>query len=175
MIGFDVMGVFVNAENPVEGLTRTELKEIFTGRVTNWKEFSGPNWTITVFSEELSGGRATIRAFRDMVLGGDPYGPVKEREDATDCVREVAANKGGITASSMSFAIPGVRALTVEWLGADERRGPARRISSQAASHPRDQRCSRRGHQRVFRLHAHIRSAGDHWQELRPSQIVRLS
>jgi phosphate transport system substrate-binding protein len=114
VIGFDVMGVFVNAVNPVEGLTRTELKEIFAGRVTNWKEFSGPNRTITVYSEELSGGRATVRAFRDMVLGGDPYGPVKEREDATDCVREVAATKGGITASSMSFAIPGVRALAVD-------------------------------------------------------------
>jgi phosphate transport system substrate-binding protein len=114
VIGFDVLGVFVNAENPVEDLTRTNLKEIFTGRVTGWKEFEGPNRTIAVYSERLSGGRATLRAFRDMVLGSDQYGPVKEREDATDCVREVAADKGGITASSMSFAIPGVRALSVD-------------------------------------------------------------
>ena len=114
VIGFDVMGVFVHTENPVEVLARAELKEIFTGRATSWKEFKGPNLPITVYSERLSGGRATVKAFKDMVLGGEPYGPVKEREDATDCVRDVAADAGGITASSMSFAVSGVRALSVD-------------------------------------------------------------
>ncbi|MFI5182453.1 MAG: substrate-binding domain-containing protein [Thermoanaerobaculia bacterium] len=114
VIGYDVMGVFVNAANPVAGLTRAELREIFTGRATGWRQFGGPNLPITVYSERLSGGRATVRAFRDMVLGGDPYGPVREREDATDCVGDVAADAGGVTASSMSFAIRGVRALSVD-------------------------------------------------------------
>jgi len=114
VIGYDVMGVFVNATNPVAGLTRAQLREIFTGRVTNWKQFDGPDLLITVYSEKLSGGRATVRAFREMVLGGDPYGPVREREDATDCVRDVASDRGGVTASSMSFAVPGVRAIRVD-------------------------------------------------------------
>jgi len=114
VIGFDVMGVFVNAGNPVAGLTRAELREIFAGRATNWRQFKGPDRAITVYSEKLTGGRATVKAFRDMVLGGDPYGLVKELEDATDCVRDVAADEGGVTASSMSFAIPGVRALSVD-------------------------------------------------------------
>jgi phosphate transport system substrate-binding protein len=114
VIGFDVMGVFVNAENPVEGLTRAELKEIFTGRATNWRQFKGPNRSITVYSERLSGGRATVKAFKDMVLGGEQYGSVRELEDATDCVRAVATDAGGITASSMSFRAPGVRALSVD-------------------------------------------------------------
>ena len=114
VIGFDVMGVFVHAENPVEGLTRADLKEIFTGRATSWKQFKGPNRAITVYSERLSGGRATVKAFKDMVLGGEQYGSVRELEDATDCVRAVATDAGGITASSMSFAMPGVRALSVD-------------------------------------------------------------
>jgi phosphate transport system substrate-binding protein len=114
VIGYDAMGVFVNAANPLEGLTRAELREIFTGRATRWKQFRGRDRVITVYSERLSGGRATVKAFKDMVLGAEPYGPMKEREDATDCVRDVAADEGGITASSMSFAIPGVRALSVD-------------------------------------------------------------
>ena len=125
VIGFDVMGVFVNVENAVEGLTRAELKEIFTGRATSWKEFKGPDRTITVYSERLSGGRATVKAFKDMVLGGEQYGPVKEREDATDCLRDVATDNGGITASSMSFAIPGIRALPVD--GSAPTRGAVQR------------------------------------------------
>jgi phosphate transport system substrate-binding protein len=114
VIGFDVMGVFVHAENPVEGLTRAELKEIFTGRATSWKQFRGADRPITVYSEKLSGGRATVRAFKDMVLGGEQYGSPREFEDATDCVREVATDKGGITASSMSFATAEVRVLSVD-------------------------------------------------------------
>jgi phosphate transport system substrate-binding protein len=108
------MGVFVNARNPVENLSRNQLKEIFTGRVTNWNQFGGPDRTITVYSEKLTGGRATVKAFRDMVLAGEQYGPLKELDDAIDCIQDVAADDAGITASSMSFAVPGVRALAID-------------------------------------------------------------
>src|SRR5664279_1806202 len=42
------------------------------------------------------------------------YGPLQELDDATDCIHEVAQDPGGITASSMSFAVPGVAALMVD-------------------------------------------------------------
>lgn len=114
VIGYDVMGVFVNGGLPVKALTRDQLAAIFAGRATNWSQFQGPDRPITVYSERLSGGRATVKAFRDMVLGSEPYGPLKELDDATDCIHEVAQDPGGITASSMSFAVPGVAALTVD-------------------------------------------------------------
>ncbi len=114
VIGYDVVGVFVHAANFVKSLTRAQMKEIFTGRVMNWNQCDGPNRVITVYSEKLSGGRATVKAFKDMVLGGVDYGPLREREDATDCIRDVATDAGGITASSMSFAAPGVTALSVD-------------------------------------------------------------
>lgn len=114
VIGYDAMGVFVHSKNPVKALTRAQLKEIFAGRATNWKAFGGPDKAITVYSEKLTGGRATVKAFKDMVLSSDSYGPVKELDDATDCIQEVAADEAGITASSMSFAIPGVSALAVD-------------------------------------------------------------
>jgi len=117
VIGYDVLGVFVNRNNPVRNLTRSQVKQIFTGQATNWKQFGGPDRPITVYSEKLTGGRATVRAFKDMVLGGDSYGPVKELEDATDCIKNVATDDGGITASSMSFAIPGVLAVAIDGAG----------------------------------------------------------
>jgi phosphate transport system substrate-binding protein len=114
VIGYDVMGVFVNKALDVKALTRAQLKEIFAGRAKNWSQFQGPDRPITVYSERLTGGRATVKAFRDMVLGSEPYGPLKELDDATDCIHEVAQDPGGITASSMSFAVPGVTALPVD-------------------------------------------------------------
>jgi phosphate transport system substrate-binding protein len=114
VIGYDVMGVFVNPHNPVKSLTMAQLKEIFAGRATNWQQLGGPNLPITVYSEKLSGGRATVKAFKSMVLGTEEYGPVKELDDATDCVEDVAKDATGITASSMSFATPHVTALAVD-------------------------------------------------------------
>lgn len=114
VIGFDVMGVFVNPKNPVTGLSKADLKEIFTGRATNWKQFGGPDSTITIYSEKLTGGRATVKAFQDMVLGSENYGPLKELDDATDCIDDLARDESGIAASSMSFATPHVRAIAID-------------------------------------------------------------
>ncbi len=114
VIGYDVMGVFVYAGNPVTSLTRAHLKQIFTGQISNWKQFGGPDRSITVYSEKLAGGRATVKAFKDLVLCSENYGPVKELEDAIDCLKDVTQDPGGIAASSMSFAVPGVKALAVD-------------------------------------------------------------
>ena len=113
VIGYDVMGVFVHPDNTVKDLSPAQLKDIFSGKITNWKAFGGPDMPITVYSEKLAGGRATVKAFKSMVLGDTPYGPVKERDDATDCVADVAKDPSGITAASMSFAVPGVTVLSV--------------------------------------------------------------
>jgi len=113
VIGYDVMGVFVHPQNPVKTLSMDQLKGIFSGQVTNWKQVGGADMPITVYSEKLAGGRATVKAFKAMVLGETPYGPVKELDDATDCVADVAKDPGGVTASSMSFAVPGVVAVPV--------------------------------------------------------------
>ncbi|SCM73043.1 substrate-binding domain-containing protein [Desulfovibrio sp. 86] len=113
VIGYDVMGVFVHPSNPVRSLTMDQLRAIFSGRETNWKAFGGPDAPIVVYSEALAGGRATVKAFQDMVLRGDAYGKLVELDDAVDCVADVAKDPAGITASSLSFAIPGVEVLKV--------------------------------------------------------------
>ncbi|WP_035068260.1 substrate-binding domain-containing protein [Nitratidesulfovibrio termitidis] len=113
VIGYDVMGVFVHGANPIKGLSMTQLKDIFSGKATNWKDVGGADAPITVYSEKLDGGRATVKAFKSMVLGDTPYGPVKELDDATDCVADVVKDAGGITAASMSFALPGAVAVPV--------------------------------------------------------------
>ena len=38
-IATDGIAVIVNNENPVEGLTSEQIKQIFTGEVTTWESF----------------------------------------------------------------------------------------------------------------------------------------
>ena len=113
IIGYDVLGVFVHPTNPVKELRMEQLREIFTGRAGNWKQVGGPDLPIVVYSELLAGGRATVRAFKDMVLDKENYGKVVELDDAVDCIADVGKDPGGITASSLSFATPGVTAVAV--------------------------------------------------------------
>jgi len=113
IIGYDVLGIFINPANPVKSLSVAQLRDIFTGRTTNWKGVGGKDAPVTVYTEQLVGGRATVRAFRDMVLGKENYGKTVELDDATDCLKETAREKNGITVSSMSFAIPGVKVVAL--------------------------------------------------------------
>lgn len=44
----DPMAVIVNAQNPVDNISATQLQEIFSGHITNWKEVGGPDQDIFV-------------------------------------------------------------------------------------------------------------------------------
>jgi phosphate transport system substrate-binding protein len=56
VVAFDGVAVIVNKDNPVERLTIQDLHKIFTGKSTNWKEFSGKDMHIVTLSREVSSG-----------------------------------------------------------------------------------------------------------------------
>jgi phosphate transport system substrate-binding protein len=104
----------VNAANPVKVLTKAQLKGIYTGEIKSWKALGGPDLPIVACIEPKNSGRATVDSFRNMVLDGQPYGTVKELDDASDCVKFVATAKGGIAPASLAYAVAGTRALPVD-------------------------------------------------------------
>jgi len=66
-IGKDGIVVAVNTENRVSGLTKDELKSIFSGNTTNWNEVGGSSATINVITRE--DGSGTRKAFEEIVMG----------------------------------------------------------------------------------------------------------
>jgi phosphate transport system substrate-binding protein len=114
IIGYDALGVFVNEKNPVQALSKAQLKRIYTGKVKNWKEVGGPNLPIVACSEPVAGGRATVDTFKTTALDGEAYAGVKELEDSSDCVKFVASEPGAIAPATMAYAGPGVRALPLD-------------------------------------------------------------
>ncbi len=54
----DGVAVAVNPKNPVSGLTSAQLKDMFAGKITNWKEVGGVDAPIHLFTrDEASGTR----------------------------------------------------------------------------------------------------------------------
>lgn len=63
----DGNAIIVPPDVPVDGLTKDQVKDIFAGEITNWKEVGGPDKLIVVVPhEEGSGTRA---AFEEMLIG----------------------------------------------------------------------------------------------------------
>jgi phosphate transport system substrate-binding protein len=114
IIGYDALGVFVNEANPVRSLSKAQLKAVFTGKITNWKDVGGKSQPIVACTEFLNSGRATVDGLKSMALDGAAYGPVKELEDPSDCLRLVASDPGAVAPATIAYAIPGVRAVTLD-------------------------------------------------------------
>ena len=67
-IALDGIAVVVNPKNSVDKLTIAQLKKIYTGEITNWKEVGGPDKKIVVISRDTSSG--TYEVFEELVLQG---------------------------------------------------------------------------------------------------------
>ena len=65
-IARDGIAVIVHKDNPVENLSLEQLRDIFTGKIANWKELGGKNMPIVVVSRDTSSG--TFETFKEKVL-----------------------------------------------------------------------------------------------------------
>ncbi|MCA0253491.1 MAG: substrate-binding domain-containing protein [Actinobacteria bacterium] len=63
-IGRDALVFFTNAANPVTSLTTEQLRDIYTGRITNWKQVGGDDIGIVAYQRtEESGSQALMRKY----------------------------------------------------------------------------------------------------------------
>jgi phosphate transport system substrate-binding protein len=59
-IGYDVIVIIVNEKNPIQTITKEQLHDIYSGRVTNWQELNGINEHIIATSKSYGRGSLTI-------------------------------------------------------------------------------------------------------------------
>jgi phosphate transport system substrate-binding protein len=99
----DGLAVYVHASNPVEQLSIDQLKQIYMGDVTNWKEVGGPDAPIVLYSRENSSG--TYVFFKDEVLGGEDFAPQAQTLPGTAAVvNAVAKERNGIGYGGAAYA-----------------------------------------------------------------------
>jgi phosphate transport system substrate-binding protein len=73
-VGLDGLAVVVNPKNPVKELTMDQLRDIFMGTTTNWKDVGGNDGKIVLLSRESNSG--THLYFKEHVLRrGNEKGP----------------------------------------------------------------------------------------------------
>lgn len=77
-IGKGVIHIIINKANPITKLSREDIKGIFTGKITNWKDVGGSETQIIVVMSTIN--PATNGSFRTLAMDGEPY--TKETLDA---------------------------------------------------------------------------------------------
>lgn len=121
-VAIDGIAFYANPGLSVPGLTLAQVKDIFTGKVTNWKELGGPNLKITPFSRNAKAG-GTVDFFIEGVLEKQTLGSsVQEIRDTTDSIRQVAKMPGGIGYATASEVI-GQKAIRALPLAKDSSQG----------------------------------------------------
>ena len=99
------MGPIVNSKVDVDDLTTEQLKGIFTGKITDWKEVGGTAGKIQVIERKAgSGTRATFEA---AVLAGDKapesFAPVAEEDSSGTVVEKIQQTEGAISYLAFSY------------------------------------------------------------------------
>lgn len=108
----DGVAFYVHASNPLSSLTVEQLKKIYMGDLTNWKDVGGPDAPIVVFSRENSSG--TYVFVKDVLLGGQDYTASAQTLPGTAAVvNAVAREKYGIGYGGAAYA-KGIKELKVK-------------------------------------------------------------
>jgi phosphate transport system substrate-binding protein len=95
VIAYDGITAVVNPSNSVSSLTFDQLRGIYNGTISNWKDVGGTDSPIAVISRDSSSG--TYKDFQKDVLKGDNYRPDALTQPATGgIVTEVAQNPNAI-------------------------------------------------------------------------------
>ncbi len=113
VVAFDGLAVVVNPDNPVKSLSMRQIADIYTGKITNWKEVGGKDAKIVVVSRDTNSG--TYETFNELVLKKLPVAKSAEYVGSNGQAKmRVAATKNAIAYLGLGFADDSVKPLSVD-------------------------------------------------------------
>lgn len=109
-IANDGIAVIVHPGNSVSGLTLNELKEIYAGNTTNWKEVGGPDQVIVVVGRDSASG--TREFFFDAVMHKQNFTRTQLEKNSNGAVTQtVTQTPGAIGYVGLGYIDSGSKAV----------------------------------------------------------------
>ena len=117
-VALDGLSVVVNPSNPVTELSIPQLSDIYSGKVTNWKDVGGNDATIVVLARDTNSGTHVFFKEHVVQYQGDKeleYGSDVQFMAATQAgFDEVAQNENAIMYGGLGYVTDDVKALGVK-------------------------------------------------------------
>jgi len=119
VVAMDGICVIVNPSNTVEALTGKQVKGIYTGKISNWKEVGGSDEKIVVISRDSSSG--TFEAFGELALKGEKVRPDALLQASNQAVAStVSRTPGAIGYVGLGYLTSSVKAVDVDGVKASK-------------------------------------------------------
>ncbi|WP_018750435.1 phosphate ABC transporter substrate-binding protein [Paenibacillus sanguinis] len=114
------MAAVINPDITIDDLSKDQLVQIFTGKVTNWKDLGGPDQAIQIINRPSSSGtRATFEKYALGTKTEDLQGSIQE--DSSGTVKKlVGETPGAIGYLALSYLDESVKAVKYEGVEANE-------------------------------------------------------
>lgn len=97
----------------VKSLTKQQLTDIFTAKITNWKDVGGPDEEIVLITRPSTSGTRAL--FKEFALGGAEEASNKslETDDSGTLLQSIKDNKGAIGYVALSYLVNNQDVATV--------------------------------------------------------------
>ena len=111
VLAYDGIAIIVNPENSVSDLTIEQIADIYTGKITNWKDLGGNDAEIVLIGREAGSG--TRDGFETITGTTDACQYRQELTSTGDVITTVAQNPDAIGYASLASIKDTVKALSV--------------------------------------------------------------
>ncbi|MBP5974769.1 PstS family phosphate ABC transporter substrate-binding protein [Brasilonema sp. CT11] len=105
-VAIDGIAIAVNPSLNIPGLTVSQIKDIYTGKITNWQQVGGPSLPIVAYTRSKEAG-GTAEFFVENILNKENFGNnVSYINTTTEALRKLASSPGGIYYASAPEVVP---------------------------------------------------------------------
>lgn len=118
IVAIDGIAVITHKGNTVSDLTAQQLTDIYTGKITNWKDLGGADEAIVVLGREAGSG--TRGAFEELLKIEDQCAYAQELDSTGGVLAKVAATPGSIGYVSLDVVDDTVKALSLDGVAPTE-------------------------------------------------------
>ncbi len=112
VVALDGLPIIVHPSNPVTNLTVDQVKNIYMGKITNWKDVGGPNIKIVLISRDTNSG--TYETFETLIMNKEKITKGCEYVGSNGAVRgRVQSTPAAIGYAGLGFVDHTVKALSI--------------------------------------------------------------
>jgi phosphate transport system substrate-binding protein len=111
-VALDGVAVYIPESSPIQSLTKAQLKSIYTGSVTNWRDVGGDDQRIVAYSRENNSG--TYVFFKEEVLDKEDFAvDIQTLPGTAAVVNAVSKDPASLGYGGIAYA-SGIKAIAVQ-------------------------------------------------------------
>ena len=114
IVAYDGLGVIVNAANPIKGLTKKQVEQIFTGEITDWSGVGGSGGKISIYTRNTSSG--TYSDWKELAMKKRDYASGSQKMAGHEQIAaEVGKNPNGVGYVGLAYMkAAGIKVLPID-------------------------------------------------------------